>query len=433
MMHVNKLLQFGAAAMFLGTCVPNLANADSASTGGGIVVKTDDGKFEAKIGGRIQLDGNFIDTDSNAKFGSGTAAPSSGLYFRRVYLTFQGKLYGWDYKIEPDFASNNSTGGTSIAFQDLYIGHEVGPGKLLLGQHKPYHGLEELTSSNEVTFIERPTGSAVGVFGGGVSREFQLGAFYEGEFLDKNFTYGTSFYNLRRENTATTEGYGANGRLTWSPIHADRKVVHVGGSATYENPQNNGATNTPQIIGSSSTYAGRRGPSVNLAFAGSDKPVRTFGGELGGVYESAYVSGEYFNQTLSQDAGRDQTVRSYYVQGSYFLTGESKPYKAKEGVFGNPKVNHPWGALEAAVRYESSKNEDTTGGCPGTPNATTGAYTFATGGTKCETSALLFGLNYYVNPNVRFMANYILGEADQGGTLGKDKPRTIALRAQLAF
>ncbi|GAC1620797.1 MAG: porin [Nevskia sp.] len=419
--------------MFVGSGASGVAMADTATTNGGILIKTDDGKFEAKIGGRIQLDANFIETDKRAKFGSGTAAPSSGLYFRRVYLTVTGKLYGWDYKIEPDFSSNNDSGATGIAFQDLYIGHEIGPGKLILGQRKPYRGLEELISSNEVTFIERPTASAVGIFGGGASREFQLGAYYEGQLLDNNFTYGTSIYNLRRENTISTEGFGTNGRLTWSPIHADKKVIHVGGSISYEVPHNNGSTFTPQIIGSQSVYAGRRGPSIRLGLAGADEPVTTFGVEGGGVYGPLYVSGEYFNQNLSQDTRKDQTVTSYYVQASYFLTGESKPYKAKDGIFGSPKVNNPWGALEAAVRYESSKNEDTTAGCPGAPNATTGAYTYAVGGTKCETSALLFGLNYYVNPNVRFLFNYIIAEADQGGTLGKDKPHTVALRAQLSF
>lgn len=430
---MNKLFKYGALVMFVGLGVTGVAMADTASTAGGIKIVTDDGKFEARIGGRIHLDGNFIDTDNNATFGSGRlAGPTSGLYFRRVYLTLSGKLYNWEYKIEPDFAPNNDSGATSIAFQDLYLAHKIGPGKLILGQRKPYRAVEELTSSNELTLIERPTGSATGIFGGGVSREFQLGAFYEGEFLEKNFTYGVSAYNLRRADTISTEGVGTNGRLTWSPIHANHKVIHLGSSISYEVPHNAGTTNNPQSVGAQSVYAGRRGPTLILGRAGADEPITTFTAEAGGAYGPFYVFAEYFNQNLAQDTGKDQTVTSYYVQGSYFLTGESKPYKANDGVFGSPKVNSPWGALEAAVRYEASENKDTPAGCVSAVNAA-GAISYTAGGTKCQESALTFGLNYYVNPNVRFLVNYIIAEADQGGTVGKDKPRTIAVRAQLNF
>lgn len=421
-----------AAMAAMGTA--GVAHADTASTAGGIKIVTDDGKFEARIGGRIQLDGNFIDTDEKATFGSGRlAGPTSGLYFRRVYLTLTGRLYNWEYKIEPDFAPNNDSGATSIAFQDLYLAHPIGPGKLIIGQRKPYRAVEEITSSNELTLIERPTGSAVGLFGGGVSREFQVGAFYEGEFLDKNFTYGLAGYNLRRADTISTEGFGTNGRLTWSPIHENKRAFHLGTSVSYEVPHNNGTSNNPQSVGAQSVYAGRRGPTLILGRAGADEPITTVSGEIGGVYGPAYLFAEYFNQNLSQDVGKDQTVTSWYVQGSYFLTGESKRYKAAEGVFGSPKINSPWGALEATFRYEQSKNHDTPAGCVSAVNATTAAISYTAGGTKCEESALTFGLNYYVNQNVRFLFNYIIAEADQGGTVGKDKPRTVALRAQLNF
>ena len=41
-------------------------------------------------------------------------------------------------------------------------------------------------------------------------------------------------------------------------------------------------------------------------------------------------------------------------------------------------------------------------------------------------------MNYYVNPSIRFMFDYVLGEADFGNA-GKDKADTIAGRVQLAF
>ena len=50
-----------ACAMFAGA-----ATADPAETKGGLVIKTDDGRFEGKVGGRIQFDGNLIDEDGGS-------------------------------------------------------------------------------------------------------------------------------------------------------------------------------------------------------------------------------------------------------------------------------------------------------------------------------------------------------------------------------
>lgn len=418
---MNNVLKCGAIAAAVSMMFCGAAQADTAETKGGILVKTDDGRFEAKLGGRIHFDGNLVQEDKKATFGSSANPAQSGFFFRRIYLTVTGKLYGWSYKIEPDFAANNATGATSIAFQDIYLATDLGPGEIQIGQRKPFRAMEELTSSNDVLMIERPFAGASGIFNGGVNREFADGLFYHGN--GDNYTWGVGGYTLRRENTPGTEGVGASARGTFAPLSDDGSIVHLGLSVSQENPANNqGATpsTTPINIGTSVSYAGRRGPSQTLGLTTSTKPATTIGVEYANAFGPFFAQAEFMNQKLGQTDGTpSQTVQAYYIQGSFFLTGETKPYKKKDGVFGLPKPNSDNGAFELTARYDGAKNKDSNASCGVTA-------------TDCKVSAITFGGNYYLNPNVRFMLNYILGTNDHGAQ-GKDKPKTLAARFQLSF
>jgi len=410
---MNKLMQYGALAVFVGSGM-GVAQADPAETKGGIKIKTEDGRFEANIGGRIHFDANLIDTDDNAAFGS-AGTENDGFYFRRIYLTAKGKAYGWNYKIEPDFAANNATGATNIAFQDVYLSTKLGPGDIIFGQIKPFRGMEELTSSNDLTMIERPYASAAGIFNGGRSREFQLGVFYKGSFLEKG-TYGFGGYSLRRENTPSTPGTGASARLTFAPLLEGEQVMHVGLSYSIEKPDGLNNDDTAGNIGTSVAYAGRRGPSLSLGTTGDFDEAETLGAELAAVFGPFYAQAEYMSQDLGQGDGADtQTVDAYYLQASFMLTGESRPYKKDDGVFGSPKPKGAAGAFELTARYDHGENKDAA--------------------NEPEAQSVTLGVNWYVNPNVRFMLNYIDAKAERltAGVTEEDKPSTVALRAQFSF
>lgn len=459
--NVTKMTAIAAAAlaMFSG-----IASADPAETKGGITIKTEDGRFEAKVGGRIHFDGNLISEDdptgvAGTTFGSMTTPAQSGFYMRRIYMTLSGKLYGWKYKIEPDFAPNNGTGATGIAFQDITLSTDLGPGELILGQRKPFRSMEDLTSSNDILMIERPFASASGgMLKGGtntnaaipaaaatggsitaaVDREFQQGLFYKGN--GDNYTWGVSFHSLRRDNTAATEGIGESARVTYTPMSADGSILHLGLSYSAENPQNNqsGATSDRVCMGAGSfNYAGRRGPSFNLGCTTGD--LSTIGAEVAGAFGPFFFQAEYMTQDqkdLPVVGGGSQTIDAYYLQSSFFVTGESKPYKKADGVFGSAKPNNAAGALEITARYDFAENKDITATSVGTLGAgltNPGSCATAAGSvSKCEISAITVGANYYFNPNVRVMLNYVMGEADRG-VGGTDKPKAVAARAQISF
>ena len=115
-------------------------------------------------------------------------------------------------------------------------------------------------------------------------------------------------------------------------------------------------------------------------------------------------------------------MEGYYVQGSYFLTGENRRYK--KGAFSSVKVKNPlgsggWGGWEVGVRYSST---DLGAGI----GADTG-------------DVLTAALNWYVNNNMMFKLNYVKTFCDKGGAdtcdwgAGDGDPEYLSFRTQVFF
>lgn len=355
-------------------------------TKGGVKVTSADGKFEASIGGRIQFDAYAFDRD--------LASTTGTTEFRRARLTLSGKAYGWDYKMENDFGA----GGGLEGFRDVYIAKSALGGKFTIGHFKPYRAMEELTSSNELLTMERPFASATGLFSG---RQFQQGVGYlrAGE----NYTAGLSVFNLRGASGTRNEGMGAAGRVTFAPINTDNSTLHFGAWYSFED-NNQGSAD----LVATSNYAGRRGPSQVIATTtgASRNTVDVMAVEAAGSFGPAFFQAEYADATYGQPLGRDQDVKTYYVQGSFMLNGGHKPYKAATGVFGSPKVADK-GLWELTGRYDYVENET----------------------LNREVTSWILGMNYYVNPNLRFMFNYTQGDNEVTG----DETAQYALRTQFSW
>lgn len=364
------------------------ASAPKVETKGGIKITSADKNFEASIGGRIHFDAYAFDRD--------LANTTGTTDFRRARLTLAGKAYGWEYKLEQDFTGGTTTEG----FRDVYIAKKALGGKFTIGQFKPYRSMEELTSSNEITMMERPFASASGLYNG---RQFGQGIGYltSGD----NYTFGATAYDLRNAGTSRTEGMGAAARVTFAPINNDNSTLHFGASLSQEN-----ANKGSDDLRASVSYAGRRGPSQTIAVTtgASGDSVETFGLEAAGAFGPVYFQSEYAKAKFEAPLGASEDVETYYVMGSWMLTGQHKPYKSGNGVFGSPKVDGTKGAWELTARYDSIENKDVEG---------------------LEAKATTLGLNYYINPNVRLMFNYTQGDNEFTG----DETGQYAVRTQFSF
>ena len=472
-MFVSKLIRSSVLIALVGVGVQGVALADSASTTGGIKIKSDDGNFDASIGGRIHWDAVYLSPYSNSsKVGSGSPSfeNKSGAYFRRVFLSLAGHAYGWEYHIDDDLVGRtdvdtgtatttvtcatgkpnskgqctgtgnyvtgvststiSTTGVQTNSFNDVWVAHELFPhGTVYLGQHKPWRAYEEIQSNNEILFMERPVTSASGIFGG---RDFTQGVYYK--WVNNGVWLGASGYALNKASQSTTQGIGWDTRAAWAPINDKGKLLHVGASYSVDNADN------ANSLKASYNYAGYKldgALSETLAsYAGSltsnnNASVRTLTGELAGIYGPAYFESEYAHASFGQHGVGGSNVDAFYAQASYFVTGESKSYRASDAVVaGNPKPIHSAGAVELKVRYEYMRNLDANAaGNPGACNLSIKAT-----GTinKCVVTDFAGGINFYVNPNVRFMLDYVSARADIGSA-GWDEPKTIALRTQFSF
>ncbi|WP_346836754.1 porin [Microbulbifer sp. SAOS-129_SWC] len=405
------------------------ALADQAKTRGNLEITSDDGQFSAELGGRIHFDAYLFDDDIED--------PVSTSEFRRTRITLSGHAYSWKYKLEQDFAAGNTQAG----FRDVYLSHEFFGGSITIGQFKVYRGMEELTSSNELTEMERPFASATGLYEG---RQFQQGIGWHNHW--QCTTAGAMVYNLRNAAGPRNEGLGAAARFTWAPFNSEWSTVHLGISASRED-----ANRDSDEIEAVANYAGRRGPSQLIALTPGDagfffgdygdqefylgNPGGHFdsvGVELAATYGPLYAQAEYAyakfdgdyavsQQTFDNWFDRypncdpyfgcfigDQDVRSWYVMGSWMITGEHKPYNGKKGVFKSAKPRSEWGAWELTARYDTIENRDI---------------------PDLQANSTIVGVNYYHNPRVRFMLNLVFGDDD----FTDDKTKQLAIRAQMSW
>ena len=413
----DALVKCSCLLVFSSVVFSPAAKADNAETKGGLKITSEDGNYSASLGGRIHFDTYLFDTDIED--------PISTTDFRRARITLKGNIYDWKYVLEQDF-----TGGDTLSgYRDVYIAHNFLDGEVRIGQFKPFRSMAEMTSSNEITMLERPFSSSTGLYDG---NQFQQGIGWTG-VLDC-FTLGMMAFNLRDAGTPRNEGVGAAGRLAWAPINTDTTVFHLGTAISFENANRN----SPDLI-AEADYAGRRGPSQLIALTPGD-----FGGkastaalELAGSYgplyfQSEYVIGEFdgdyylsevdFEDEFGAPAPflcdpqfgcyiADQTVQTWYVQGSWMLTGEHKTYNKKRGAFNSAKPSGDglWGgAWELTARYDTMENRDI---------------------NNLEASSAQIGLNYYANRNVRVMMNLIFGDDEFTG----DNTNQFGIRVQMGW
>ena len=397
----TKHAVLAAALMAALPLVSTRAFAGSADSTGGIKVKSDDGRFEATLGGLLNVDGIAFDKDK-VRTGYG-----EGLYLRRAEIALSGKVYDFKYKLQTDLK------GSSSESKDMWIGTDALGGFIKAGHMRPAYGMQLLTASADLVFTERPYVGNAALFAG---REFQNGVSYDTHMIE-GFTAMVTGYNANSsadKSASAAQPAGANGvgyaaRVTWAPVMSDAMVLHLGASYDSATWESGTAANAPAIA---APVVSRNAPTLTLESAGSYDRQRTPIGELALRAGRFYLGAEYAPATFRLNTGASEKVTAYYVESSVFVTGESRPYKADKGVFGGPKPAHvEYGALELKARYDTVENRDAA--------------------TAPKATITTLGANYYFNPAVRVMLEYSMGHAET--VAAQDKPNALVMRGQVAF
>jgi len=366
-------------------------------------LKGEDG-WSFKPRGRIQYDFGYAgapSTVTDPRLGFGNEA-------RRIRLGASGKIPGgFGYKLEADF--NEDEG---VVLTDAVFNYKTGNLKINLGQHNPFQGLEELSSSNDTSFIERSGFTDAFNFerNVGISAEYTTGdiLLQAGVFTD----------NLTSLDDGNNESIGVDGRIVYAPKFGDTQL-HFGANAHYRD------------LGQSITQRRyRQRPLVHF----TDTRFIDTGNITGATSETNYgleaavISGRFHAAAethwlkLNRTGFADPTFFGGSIEAGVFLTDDTRGYKG--GVFKGIKVNNPaskggFGALQFNVRYDHLDLVDA-----GIVGGTQDSY---------QASLIWTPIDF-----VRFMVNYARLDYDQALGIVAGAPNNFGVdviggRFQLSF
>lgn len=360
----------------------------------GIQIKTRDGAFKAKIGGRVQADAAWYDEDETA-MGDGTE-------IRRARLYIQGKMFhDWGFKLQYDFTGTGKS-GIKDAFLS-YNGFEHV--ELKAGNFKDPFMLQEQTSSKYVTFTERALPDA-----------FSSGR-YIGVMASTKHQYWTAAVGFFGDSVSTVTkgkdgGWSASGRFTYAPINEKIRVIHLGFASDYRSTGEAGSIRFKQ---QPETHIS----GVSIVDTGTITNVNNslkFGFEFAAIEGPFSFQSEYIHTIINRN-GSDLNFDGWYAETAYFLTGESRNYK--KGKFGGISPNSVvgkggFGAWQFAARYSMINLTDAE----------------INGG---EAQSFTLGMNWFPTSTLRFSLNYVRVLNVDGGPYDNEELNLVQARGQWAF
>lgn len=413
-------------------------------------LSTKDG-WSFKPRGRLHLDAGTVSTPgelSNPNLGG-------NIRVRRARLGAEGTIPGGiGYKVEADFANG------SVGFGDVLVSYSPAnaPVSVRVGNFESLDGLEQISSSNYLSFLERAA------FNDAFLNSRRLGAAVAVTSKDKALRAEVGVFGAHTiDSSFDNDGWIGAARLVYAP-KALGGQLHLAANYQHRDFASNisGGTSSGTNMPSTNQLARYRArPNSQLtdvrfvdtgSFAAHGDDI--FGLEAAAIFKGLYVTGEaqwlkaraYRAGDLASGAdvfsgGNSAVVGTgkpgffgAYGEVGYFLTGETRGYKQGEGTWARTKVLNPWskgglGAIQLAARYEYLDLYDDALVSGPTNNFTTGTSALAAlsgrlgrGGTQ---SSYLFGVNWYASDYLRLMLNYGRIEVEGGPLAASVAPSSL--------
>lgn len=334
------------------------------STKGGLKLETEDKSAGFQIGGRLHWD--YTQDESNT--GANGNRTLEDLDARRARIALRGYVNDFEMKAEFNIAESGSSGGS---VEDLYLKYK-GFGEmanLTIGKQRVPLGLEVLTSSNDISMLERSA----------MTERYTLarsaGLKLSGRGMDKKFTYGVGLFEADADGPNDFQEQALAGRVTFAPIMTKTSVLHFG--AGY------------QTVGATDPL----------------DETDTMNVEVAGAFGPFHAQAEYFDSDVGP-----QNFNGYYAQVGYILNGGgTRPYG--DGKFKRVKAV-PGGTWEVVARFEEGDGRFSDIGL---------------GSIDAQQTAL--GLNYYMNDAVRIGLSYMDGESNTNNDSGNE----LRMRLQFTY
>ncbi len=385
-------------------------------------VESADGMHRFGIRGRLMVDGAYVQdpfrsTDDEREDRGDIAR--YGTILRRARLGALGIMWNrWEWQLEVDFRDNE------VGFANAYMAYLFNRGRLAVGNFKEPFSMESSTSSRRISFLERA--SPVDAYR--PSRE--IGVMYETLVPDYYAAIGVFGGDGVARNRDVTEGYSVAGRASFPPVFDEERGIfsHLGVSANYrknafEYERSRGREREYEPV-RMRTRLGTRAVDGRLIGENDMEAVKdwtTFALEAAWGQGPFSLQGEYIRQDLNRDSDAldfdnpdvtSMTADGWYVQASYFLTGERRNYRPFSGDFGRTAILRPMsqggsGAWELLARYaiaDSTEHHE--------PD------------DRQKVEHWTLGLNWYPEDDIILKLNLMYVDAERGVDLVNDGPKT---------
>lgn len=444
---------------------------DGAVSESGFGLTSNNSDHTINLTGRVHFDSRVNSSDLASITDRDSASLGDNFELRRARIGLNGKVFkDINYEIVAN-AVGSSTNVVDTAWMNYGFNKDA---QVRIGRFKQPFSLEELTSSNNIDFMER---SYINQMIPGK----QLGAMLHGE-PQKGFTYGASIYQEGFNPVTNQSNAGSMAATRFTANFAELnnmsdKVLHVGFAATggkYEVlPTTSGSTSTDasnvtratimafrsENRGLANAYRAQIGGDTtdgtgwNISANGSAGVTKTMGGlELAAADGPLKFQSEYAltnldasvlgcvlaNNVCSSSSTRtvEAKATTMYAELMYNITGESWADAYRTGAFSGvkPKSNFVYGsgggAWQVGLRYSSYNAAD---------SSVSGSSSRLQNATRANTITL--AANWILNPNARIMFNVArtkFGSAVQALDTDLDASTTtsetvVSVRSQINF
>ena len=390
-------------------------------------IGSSDGANFVRLRGVLHVDGRHFEGDNSP-------VTSNTWLLRRARPMLEGTFANlYDFRFTPDFAQGRTV------LQDAYVTARFKPwAAVTVGKFKQQVGLERIQSANDTRFVER-------AFPTSIVPNRDIGVQLGGDVAGGAFSYSVSYTN------GVNDG-GSSESLTTPDVENDAKGdvaarvffqpflssdnfalrgLGFGVGGTYVDVS--GTAASPSLPSyrtpGQATFFSYR---ANATFA--DGQRLRYSPQFYYYYRNFGLLGEY--AVVSQDVTRAVTGgarsdtldnKAWQLQFSWLLTGEDEGFRnPTPGT--NFEVGKPGrGAWELVARFHelTIDGDAFTGGADSFANPATAAR---------RARAAAIGLNWYLNPNVKWSADYEQTQFDGGAVTG-DRPdeKVYFTRIGLAF
>ena len=366
------------------------------------VLQSDDGDNRVQVAGLAQLDGRFADERVLDTF-----------LIRRARISLQGRLARvFEFFVQPEFAA----GAPSLfdAYLDIRFSNAF---RVRAGKAKVPFGLERLHSAANLLFVERAFPTAL-------VPNRDVGLQLLGDVAAGAVTYGVSLTNGVADGASadldTNEGKDVAARVLVRPLARNTGHVLTGLSAGVAASAGDQPA-TPPVFRTSAQqtfFSYVNGTTASGRRTRVSPQVSYYAGAFGGFAEYVRSRGQLTLGTTSAEVDHS----AWQVAASWVLTGESASDRGVRPQRNFDPERGGVGAIQMTARYSAIELA-----------SDAAAASFVAPGASRRAEMFTVGLNWYVNPYVRWIAN--VERTVFAGTESAVRPAEKALlfRGQLAF